>query len=110
LDLSPDVQFGSAAKKTPVSGGNARASYVATLYAIIMSHMHKPPGVGGLAPVVSVDFLVDAQGRVVQRRLGQSSGVATLDMAVMSAVAAGSPFPPPPIGVPYGFTFTYDGK
>ena len=112
LEPLPDVQFGSAARKTPISGGNAKTTYLSIMYGIIMSHMHLPPGVAGglMTPQVVVNFMLDSSGRVIRRELGKSSGIATLDMAALNAIAAGSPYAPPPFGMPLGVTFTYDGK
>jgi len=108
----PDVDFGGAAMKSPVSGGSARATYTSILLGAILPHFHKPPGgrstLGARSGVVN--FSVDAQGRLINRYIAEESGLPELDRAAVEAVGAASPFPPPPRGVANGTFSWFFGK
>jgi protein TonB len=96
----PDVEFGAPAMKSPVSGGQARSRYLTILVGLIRPHIHQPAGLqlkGGNSRV-SVAFAIDAKGRLTDRWVLSPSGSPELDAAVFEAIAAASPFPPPPQG------------
>lgn len=107
----PDVDFGGAAIKTPVTGGNARGTYLSMVYGLIMPRIRKPSDarqqVGrGRGAVV---FSVDGQGRLIDRWVAEESGSPELDRAVFNAIAAAAPFPPPPTRGTVQLRFTYNG-
>jgi protein TonB len=108
----PDVDFGGAALRAPIAGGNARATYLSILFGMITRRMHVPAAArtysGKLEGIVV--FSVDGQGRLVERWVRQSSGSPELDSAAMEAIAAAAPFPPPPRGGTASISFLYDGK
>ncbi len=106
----PDVDFGGAAMRAPVSGGQARANYMSELYGLIVPRLHIPPlaHTYGRRLMGKIGFSVDGRGRLVQRYVEQRSGSMELDEAAMQAVAsAAHAFPPPPHKQPLGITFTY---
>jgi protein TonB len=105
----PDIELGSAAGPTPVSGGKARSTYLSILYGMIMSHVH-----GTAAPHArfagQIAFTIDGTGNLMQRSIARSSGSRDLDSAALAAVGEAAPFPPPPQGMPAKLTFTYDAR
>ena len=55
----------------------------------------------------AVVFTVDEGGNLVQRKLISSSGSPSLDLAVMNAIAAASPYPAPPGWQPRSMRLVY---
>ena len=107
----PDVEFGGASIKTPVSGGNARGTYLSSLYGLIMQRVHKPADARAMVGRShgAVVFSVDGQGRLVDRWIAEESGSPDLDRAIFNAIGAASPFPPPPSRGTVQLRFSYDG-
>ena len=107
----PDIDFGGAAMRSPVTGGAARATYLSILYGKIMPHFHKPAdarSIVGHGRGVVV-FSVDARGQLIDRWITEESGYHALDRAAFDAVGAGAPFPPPPSGGEVRVRFEYSG-
>lgn len=102
----PEYEFGAAARKAPVAGGAAKATYLTILFGMVMPHMKIPPGAkpvqGGM-----VSFGLDETGRLTFAGVKISSGSPELDRAAIAAVRAAAPFPAPPTGRSIGLTFTY---
>ena len=102
----PDYEFGAAARKAPVAGGAAKATYLTILFGMVMPHMKIPPGAkpiqGGM-----VSFGLDETGRLTFAGTKISSGSPELDRAAIAAIRAAAPFPAPPTGRSIGLTFTY---
>lgn len=111
-DYLPDIELGSAAGPSPVSGGKARSTYLSILYGMIMSHVDSlatsrassSPREGAIV------FTVDAMGKLTQRSIARGSGSPDLDAAALAAVGEAAPFPPPPQGAPMRLRFTYGSK
>lgn len=108
----PDIELGSAAATTPVSGGKAKATYLSILYGMIMSHVRLPAAgrtnssrLGG-----QIVFTLDGTGALVQRQIVRGSGSLDLDSAALAAVAEAAPFPTPPQGAPLRLRFSYGAK
>ncbi len=108
----PDIELGSAAGASPVSGGKAKSTYLTILYGMIMSHMHLPAAArANSSPVEgAIVFTVDGAGDLVQRKIARASGSLDLDSAALAAVAEAAPFPTPPQGAPLRLRFTYGAK
>jgi protein TonB len=110
FDSVPDVEFGGAAIKSPVTGGAAKSTYLSMLYGLIVPRLHVPAVAHayGHRLTGAVAFAVDGRGRLTHRFVAEGSGSMELDEAAMEAVAAASKtFPPPPKGAPIGMKFTY---
>lgn len=108
----PDFKIASAAEAAPVGGGKAKATYLSTLYGMIMAHLQSP-GVKFAAQTASegvIVFTVSGTGRLVSRTIEKSSGSSELDAAAYAAVGAGAPYPAPPYGEQIGLRFTYGSK
>jgi periplasmic protein TonB len=106
----PDLDFGGAAIKSPVTGGNAKSTYLSMLYGLIVPRLHVPPVAHAYGRRLkgAISFAVDGRGRLMHRFVAEGSGSVELDAAAMEAVSAASrSFPPPPKGAPIGMTFTY---
>jgi TonB family protein len=111
FDSVPDVDFGSAAKATPIDGGKAKSTYLTVLYGKIMAHMRVPAPRGNPTAVKgAVVFVVDGLGNLTQRKISKSSGRQELDSAALDAVGQAAPFPPPPTGAPIGLTFAFSAQ
>jgi protein TonB len=106
----PDFQLGSAAKHSPVSGGNAKTSYLSILYGLIVPRMHIPAKARHAMADGLVAFYVDERGNLTHQAVVKSSGVAALDAAAISAVRRAAPFPAPPRGHPRSILFHYNTK
>ena len=110
FDTVPDVEFGGAAIKSPVTGGNAKSTYLSVLYGLIVPRLHVPAVAHAYGRRLTgvIGMAVDGRGRLTQRFVAEGSGSMELDEAAMQAVAAASRlFPPPPHGAPIGMKFTY---
>jgi protein TonB len=108
----PNYELGSAAKPSPVSGGNAKTTYLSILYGMIMPNMHVPPGaraVRGTGKGIVV-FYIDEMGNLTHQAVAQSSGAPELDAAAIAAIRRSAPFPAPPRGHPHGLQFTFAPK
>ncbi len=106
----PDIDFGGAAIRSPVTGGNAKSSYLTQLYGLIVPRLRVPAVAHtyGRRLTGAIGFSVDGRGRLTQRFVVIQSGSMELDEAAMRAVAAAShSFPAPPHGAPVGMKFTY---
>jgi protein TonB len=106
----PDLDFGGAAIKSPVTGGAAKSTYLSMLYGLIVPRLHVPAVAHayGRRLTGAIGLEVDGHGRLMQRFIVEASGSMELDQAAMEAVAAASRlFPPPPRGAPMGMKFTY---
>jgi protein TonB len=100
---APDAGVAAYFERSPYSG-NAKSTYLTTLFGMIRAHM-PPDG----AHVGEMEFLVGSSGNVIERRIVQPSGSRELDATALAAVAQAAPFPPPPYGGPLGMTYTYSG-
>ena len=110
LEPLPDVEFGGQAIDSPVTGGNAKSTYLTKLYGLIVPRLRVPAVAHayGRRLTGAVSFSVDGRGRLRQRFVSSGSGSMELDEAAMQAVGEASrAFPPPPRGAPIGMTFTY---
>jgi protein TonB len=106
----PEVDFGGAAIHSPVTGGNAKSTYLSQLYGMIVPRLRVPAVAHayGRQLVGAIGFEVDGHGRLMQRYVAQPSGSMELDEAAMEAVeAAAKSFPAPPKNAPIGMRFTY---
>jgi periplasmic protein TonB len=106
----PDVDFGGAAVKSPVTGGDAKASYMSMLYGLVTPRMRVPALAHAYGRRLTgvVAFAVDGRGRLIQRYVVESSGSMELDEAAMQAVSdASRAFPPPPHKSPIEVRFAY---
>ena len=108
FDALPDVEFGSAAAPTTVSGGKAKSTYLTVLYGMIMSRVHYASSRAGAEG--EIVFVVDGTGHLVQRQIARPSGSRELDAIALQAVADAGPFPAPPQGQPVRLRFTYGSK
>jgi len=110
MEPPPDVEFGGQAIDSPVTGGNAKSTYLTKLYGLIVPRLRVPAVAHayGRRLTGAVSFSVDGRGRLRQRFVSSGSGSMELDEAAMQAVGEASrAFPPPPRGAPIGMTFTY---
>ncbi|HLW90308.1 MAG TPA: TonB family protein [Roseiarcus sp.] len=108
FDSVPDVDFEALAQASTVAGGQARTTYLSTLYGMIVPLMHLPPRRHvGAKLEGTITFAVDGKGNLIQRRIAHSSGSHELDLAAFNAVGEAAPFPRPPRGAPMGMRFTY---
>ena len=98
FDSLPDLDFGGANIAAPVAGGNARATYTAIIVGLFRKHIHVPAGLAPRRIDGVIAFTLDAQGRLINRWVQESSGVREMDSAAFDAVGASSPYPPPPPG------------
>ena len=101
----PDYKFSGASKPAPVSGGNAKTSYLSILYGLIMPHMRVPSSLRGKAQGAVVIY-IDTAGHVLHMGVVDPSGSVELDNAAIAAVREAGTFPPPPAGLP-PVRFTY---
>jgi TonB family protein len=109
VEPTPEFDFGSLFRQSPVGGGSADPTYLSTLYGLIVPHLHPPVSARGNWPKLEgmLIFSIDRKGNLAQRRIARRSGSPDLDAAALQAVFEAAPFPPPPKGAPLHFTFTY---
>jgi protein TonB len=105
----PDFKLGSAAKPSPVSGGNAKTTYLSILYGLIVPRMQIPRSVRALhiAGDGIVEFYLDERGNLIHQAVVRGSGLPDLDAAAVSALRRAAPFPAPPLGHPRSIQFHY---
>ncbi len=109
IEALPQYKFARTAKDSPTVGGNAESRYFTILYGMIRSHLREPSGPHAVRPSRegAVVFAVDESGNLLARKLVNSSGSPSLDMAVMTAIAEAAPFPAPPNWQPKYLRLTY---
>ena len=73
---------------------------------MIMPLVRVPPGIRRPRPI-QIDFVVDGRGRLAGAVVARSSGVPSLDVAVLYAIRQAAPFPPTPEGKPVTLTLDY---
>jgi periplasmic protein TonB len=112
FDSVPDIDFGALAKPAPIAGGKAKATYLSTIYGMIMARVHFPEGLhsGSSKLEGTIVFSVDSMGVLFQRTILHPSGSHALDAAAYEAIGKASPFPRPPNGAPIALRFTYGAK
>lgn len=104
------IATSSGALPTPAAGGQVSASfgqlrnYSASVRAKIAEH--KPRGVESRGVVV-VSFEISSSGQLLNCRVAESSGSASLDSAAIRAIQAASPFAAPPGGQNHSFTIPF---
>jgi TonB family protein len=104
----PQYKFARSVAHSPIAGGNAESRYFTIIYGMIMAHLHmKPALLESSSRRGMVDFYVDEGGNLVGHRLASSSGSENLDIAVMTAITAAAPYPPPPHWSPVGLSFEF---
>lgn len=105
----PDFKLGSAAKPSPVSGGNAKTTYLSILYGLIVPRMQMPRSVRALriAGDGIVEFYLDERGNLIHQAVVRGSGLPDLDAAAIAALRRAAPFPAPPLGHPRSIQFHY---
>jgi protein TonB len=108
----PDFKLGSAAKPTPVSGGNAKRTYLTILYGLIVPRMQIPPSARALRSASDgiVAFYIDERGNLTHQSVVRGSGSPDLDAAAIAALRRASPFPAPPVGHPRSILFHYNSR
>jgi protein TonB len=108
----PDFKLGSTAKHSPVSGGNAKTTYLSILYGMIVPRMRIPRSVRALhfASDGVVAFYIDERGNLTHQAVVRGSGVPDLDAAAIRAVRQAAPFPTPPLGHPRSILFHYHSR
>jgi TonB family protein len=110
FDSVPDVDFGGAAIRSPVTGGSAKSNYLSQLYGLVVPRLQVPAiaHAFGRRLTGAIAIEVDGRGRLIQRFVVEPSGSMELDEAAMRAVAAASRFfPAPPHSQPLSAKFTY---
>lgn len=112
----PQVKREEQAPPAPVATAppppRASAAQVASWHRTIALQLERHKGYPPAAKsrrqtgVVQLNFAIDRNGRVVQARIVQSSGVAALDQETLATVRRAQPFPAPPPNMP-GQTFEF---
>jgi protein TonB len=111
IDVLPQYKFAEAAKEAPVAGGSAESRYFTIIYGMIKAHMREPSDPRPAPPSRegAIVFGIDEAGNLLGRKLMNSSGSPSLDMAVMAAIAEAAPFPAPPGWVAKYLRLSYGG-
>jgi protein TonB len=103
----PQYQFARSVANSPIAGGNAESRYYTIIFGKIKPHLPSRALLELATKQGTVDFYLDEGGNLVGRKLAASSGSANLDIAVMAAIAAAAPYPPPPNWSPIGLSYEF---
>ena len=106
----PKMEFESGPKESKAPAGNANDIYTTRLYGMIVPLVRVP---AGLPPIsrrrpLQVEFIVDGSGKLVRAVVTRSSGVPSLDIAVLYALRQAAPYPPTPHGKPLPLVLDYE--
>jgi len=106
----PKMEFENGPKPSRAPSGSAEDSYTATLYGMIVPLVRVPPGLPPLSRrrPLQVEFVVDGRGRLAGAAVTRSSGVQSLDIAVLYAIRQAAPYPPTPHGKPLPLVLDYE--
>jgi TonB family protein len=91
--------------RTGTTGGGADTAllsdYIERIHVRINRYKRYPPGAArdGVEGTVTVSFLLNRHGALLEKRIVAGSGHPVLDEAALAAVADASPFPPFPDGL-----------
>jgi protein TonB len=80
----------------PAFAQQARAEWAKAVHASILNQVRYPPVAGLQYRLAIVEFRVAPTGKLLSRRIQQSSGHAVFDKAALAAIDHASPFPPFP--------------
>jgi protein TonB len=80
----------------PAKPSQAVASWQQALIARLDHFKSYPSQANGAEGIVTINFRIDWQGKVVSSQVVKSSGSSVLDAAALALVKRASPFPPPP--------------
>ena len=106
----PEDVLAAALKYAPVGGGNAEATYLSTVYGLVVPHMNlQKVAAGRPHHQGEVIFAIDFGGALVGAKITKSSGLADLDAAALAGVRAAAPFPLPPTGSGLNLVFRFKG-
>ncbi|MBN2223400.1 MAG: energy transducer TonB [Deltaproteobacteria bacterium] len=87
----------------PEDGGDTKAlpDYIRSVRARIDRHKHYPSDAArdGIEGTVTVSFLLDRRGTLLEKGIAVGSGHPVLDKAALAAIGDSSPFPPFPNGL-----------
>lgn len=92
----PRIEGGDDAGETALL-----SDYIGRVHARINRSKRYPPGAArdGIEGTVTVSFLLDRRGTLLERSIASGSGHVVLDEAALAAVGDASPFPPFPDGL-----------
>jgi hypothetical protein len=103
----PQYKFARAVEQSPVAGGNAETRYFTIIFGRIKPHLPGHALLDSATKHGTIDFELDEGGNLVGHKLAASSGSTNLDIAVMAAIVAGAPYPPPPNWSPVGMSYEF---
>ncbi len=90
--------------------------YLSLIQSRVGQYWSPPSGLvgGGEAPQVTVRFEIDRNGKIIDPKVVESSGISFFDLSAMRAVQKAGPFPPLPAGfkesrIGINFIFHYEG-
>jgi periplasmic protein TonB len=107
----PEDVLAAALKFAPVGGGNAEATYLSTVYGLVVPHMNlRKVAAGRRHHQGEVVFAIDFGGALIGAKVTKSSGLRDLDAAALAAIRAAAPFPLPPTGSGLNMVFRFNGE
>jgi TonB family protein len=89
---------------------DADALYTGALYTYLNSVWQEPREVGSIRLSARVEFVVNAQGNIVQWRLVRRSGSDTFDRSVIAVFERVKQVTPPPSKMDYRLTITFETR
>ncbi|HXY59493.1 MAG TPA: TonB family protein [Methylocystis sp.] len=97
--LTPTPEFKSAGRShgAPITGGTAESEYKSVVLGLIMRRL-APPGHAKPFMPPAFGIYLDQEGRLTHCAILQSSGDASFDQSVVSAIRRAAPFPATPTG------------
>ncbi len=96
---APDDPVVAALGYSPVGGGNAKTTYLSTVYGLVATHMDlKKVAAGRPRNPGEIVFAIDFGGALVGAKILKSTGLRDVDAAALAALRAASPYPLPPTG------------
>jgi protein TonB len=106
----PEYSFATAAKNTPIAGGNAATTYLTTVYGMLFAKMHMPPIRPGRPHTQGeIAFDIDFAGALIRARVTKSTGIPEVDAAALAAIRAAAPYPLPPTGNGLSLRLNFNG-
>jgi TonB family protein len=109
--VSSSDALAAALRYAPAGGGNAQATYLSTVYGLVVPRLNLEKLIAG-RPHTSGEilFAIDYGGAFVGAKLTKSTGLRDVDAAALAALRAAGPFPLPPTGGGLTLSFKFAGE
>jgi protein TonB len=108
---APNDPVAAALGYSPVGGGDAKTTYLTTVYGMVAPHLDlKKVAAGRPHKTGEILFGIDYGGALLGAKVIKSTGLRDVDAAAVAALRAAAPFPLPPTGSGITLSLKFSGN